>query len=863
MKSVVRMIVCLVFVAMLGQEITLAALAGGGGYNLLPNAAFMKVRSGYWPDWWNWYNALGNNAIDLDKSWQLVDEHHIPGTRSVKLSDHAQCQTSFLRIMFQTDVPLTFSVYLKSDKPDTKANMYIYQDGWNAINKSSEVTVGTQWKRYQVTAKPEKKSRSQHNFVNVTLSGPGTLWVNAPQLEEGKTPTEWKLSLRDKAKQSNLVEKQAAPKFPMPRIDCMTIDTPIVIDGVLDDAAWKQATKVGQFMRLDEDQPAQNPTDAYICRDDDNFYVAFRCHESEMDKLKAKQNLRDAVGLFKEDSVEVFLSSNEDGSDYLRFATNALGTQVDSKGFTMFFDAQWQCAAYKGEDFWSVEFRLPFSSLVRPLQPGTPWRLNLTRYRARPKVEEYSAWAPVIRTFHDYEHHGFLNGMVSRVSSAADRHASSAKVTALFDRSFYTTEAKANLFVDAAPGTAVQLKLNGSQRKHTLTQSRLVPIDLSGVAFGRHAVELSVSGIRKQITLVKLQPKVAAVKIDQINRVFLVDDKPFIPIGPNGDKADKLKNLADHGYNCPYAQMHEDFTPEAKKRIEQVLDKAQSLKMKVIIWYFNYRLVPDHAGYQAELLKMVETFKDHPALLGWWVFDEPTSNIQWLKGLCDAVREVDPYHPVFGNWADRGHGWTTEMGDVSGNANLLDGYYINAFDYSPNEAHAKIGGHCAQMTADAKPRGNVVGYLNGLYGWASAIREPSPQENRFVTYVSLIQGARMLLYYNWGPPANPALRASLIPLSREIQTLAPITAYPEVKQKITCDNKKIDYTAFDTPQGLYVIAINTDEKDEVATFHIEYAQGDVSVLFENRKQRIINGQLKDNFAPLMRHVYRVKIKNPS
>ena len=32
----------------------------------------------------------------------------------------------------------------------------------------------------------------------------------------------------------------------------------------------------------------------------------------------------------------------------------------------------------------------------------------------------------------------------------------------------------------------------------------------------------------------------------------------------------------------------------------------------------------------------------------------------------------------------------------------------------------------------------------------SGIREPSPDENRFVTYVCLIRGTRMLLFYTWG-----------------------------------------------------------------------------------------------------------------
>ena len=832
------------------------SVAGGqasGGHNLVPNADLSKVRSGYWPDWWNWYSALGGR-VNLDECWQVVDEQHVPGTRSIRLSNGAQAQTSFLRIVFQKDMPLTLSAWMKSDGPDTKVSMVIYQDGWNEINEVSEVTVGTEWVRRHVTTTPAKKSTGQHNFIKIGLAGPGTLWVNAPQLEEGSAPTAWKLSPRD-APEERDGEAPAKPKFAMPRIDCLKVEAAPAVDGLLDDRAWEEAQATERFARLDEDEGAKVRTEAMICRDDEALYVAFRCHEPAMNKLTARATLRDATDLFRDDSVEVLLSANEDGSDYLRFAANARGTKADSKGFTMFFDADWECATAKSEDFWSVEFRLPFSSLVRPLQPGTPWRLNLVRYRARPKEEEYSAWAPVVRTFHDFEHFGFLYGVVAEVGRAGIEP-TGGKLVAYLDRSFYTDEDEAKIFIDVPEGTVVRVALGGTERKEALPATQLLSIDLSKVSVGRYPTEVAIGERRAELALRKLAPKGNAVKVDRIRRVFLVDEKPFIPIGSNVS-AKGVKLQADLGLGSGWTNMHEAFTQKAQEKVRAALDAAQERGMKLILWYQDYALTDDHVKWEAELTEVVNTFKDHPAILAWWVFDEPRSNIQWLKGLCDAVREVDPYHPVFVNWCDRGHGWTREMGDVTGDVNLLDGYYINAYDYTPNEAFQMIGGHCTDMTIDAKTRGNVVGYINGLYGWADAIREPSPEENRFVTYVSLIRGARMLLYYNWGPPANPALRESLTPLCREIEALTPIVTEREVKEKVTCDNERIDYAAFQAKDGLYVIALNTDENEETATFHVEGAKGEALVLFEDREQGIQGGSFKDTFKPIERHVYRI------
>ena len=91
-----------------------------------------------------------------------------------------------------------------------------------------------------------------------------------------------------------------------------------------------------------------------------------------------------------------------------------------------------------------------------------------------------------------------------------------------------------------------------------------------------------------------------------------------------------------------------------------------------------------------------------------------------------------------------------------------------------------------------------------------------------------------------------------------MKTLTPIVASPEVKEKVTCGNPRIDYTAFQTKDGLYVIALNTDVNDEEVTFLIEGAKGEASVLFEDRKITITDGALKDTFKPIERHVYRMQ-----
>jgi len=829
--------------------------------NLLPNAGFTVARSGFAPDWWNWYNVLGSDRYykDWPDGWQLVADHHIPGTRSMKLSDGACLQTSYLsrhrHVKLSKGVTFTFSAYFKSAKPDTKAHMDL--GGWKGINEVSEVTVGTEWKRHHVTG--TAKEDNARPFMRIRLEGSGPLWVNAPQLEQGKTATEWRLSDRDKRRAPGIPDVKPEEKLAIPRIDCPVVEEAPVIDGVADDAAWEKAAVTSPFMELERTEehsklggPADPPTDTYVCRDDEKLYIAFRCHEP-MSELVARQTQRDEYGILADDCVEVFISRKADGSDYLHLAVNPRGAQYDAKGYDKTFNTAWDCKARREKGAWSVEFAIPFSSIEA--KPGAPLRINLARYRAqRGGKEQYSCLAPVKETFHDSARFCFLGGAEEGDFAAPPE----GELIAYLDRSFYTTETQANIFVDVVPaGTPVRFKLGRVERKEALPASRLIPIDLSSLAQGEHPVQVNVGKRQAQLVLKKLLPKDNAVKIDRIHRTLMVDGKPFLPIGPNGGSARAMKGLSDHGFNFAYARVHGAFDEEAQKKLRDALDTAASLGMRVTVWYWNGTFRKDYAKWQGELLRIVETFKDHPAILAWWVFDEPrVTEFKELAGLCDRVNKADPYHPAFVEWCDRGHGWTSAMGEVAGDIYAMHKYAINSHDQSPHEAYLSIGLFCDGMTASGKMTGTPVSFMNGIHGWTSAIREPSPLENRFLTYVALIHGARALMYYIWAPPANPALRDSFGPLCREMETLAPVLANPEVKEKVTCDNEQIDYTAFDTPEGFYVIALNTDENEEKATFRIKGAKGEASVLFEDRELRLADGALRDTFKPLERHVYR-------
>src|SRR5262245_55076923 len=73
---------------------------------------------------------------------------------------------------------------------------------------------------------------------------------------------------------------RAAVPETLPRYVPTRTATPIVIDGVLDDAAWQTAPADARFYSMRSKpygEPTREPTSVQVAYDEENLYVAFRC----------------------------------------------------------------------------------------------------------------------------------------------------------------------------------------------------------------------------------------------------------------------------------------------------------------------------------------------------------------------------------------------------------------------------------------------------------------------------------------------------------------------------------------------------------------------------------------------------------
>ncbi len=145
------------------------------------------------------------------------------------------------------------------------------------------------------------------------------------------------------------------------------LSTPPVIDGKLEENEWKNVLSVTNFKTFSPDfgKPGSQNTIAYAAYDKENLYFAFRCFDSEPEKIKTSVNSRDNIR--PDDWVCINLDSFYDQQSLYAFYVNPNGIQTDSRysaGIEDFsVDFVWYSAGQILSDGYSVEISIPLKSI--------------------------------------------------------------------------------------------------------------------------------------------------------------------------------------------------------------------------------------------------------------------------------------------------------------------------------------------------------------------------------------------------------------------------------------------------------------------------------------------------------------------
>ncbi|NKB69581.1 MAG: hypothetical protein GKR89_21130 [Candidatus Latescibacteria bacterium] len=226
------------------------------------------------------------------------------------------------------------------------------------------------------------------------------------------------------------------------RYDCLFTDAPIVVDGVGDELAWQLAPAMGAFTRFQSDQLQPRwQTSAKMLWDREHVYFLIAVDDPD---IWSTMEEGDKDCLCREETIEIFIDPDGDGTDYAEIHINGLDTINDiwipkndfkfADGSPVVWDDLYAWTqegmqhAVKNHgtindstdvDQGSVfEFAMPWKGFGKiagtaasPPQPNDTWRVNINRYERvwGEEKPELSGWAPLnLQSYHVPERFGWV-----------------------------------------------------------------------------------------------------------------------------------------------------------------------------------------------------------------------------------------------------------------------------------------------------------------------------------------------------------------------------------------------------------------------------------------------------------------------
>ncbi|NLE28647.1 MAG: hypothetical protein GX629_03115, partial [Phycisphaerae bacterium] len=186
------------------------------------------------------------------------------------------------------------------------------------------------------------------------------------------------------------------------------------IDGKIDEAEWSEASRLTGFVTLIPDKRLSKVhTSAYIGYDDQAVYVAFVCQQPPHPQSKSVWRTLKLItdgDLWRTESVEVLLVDPKEKTNCYHFIVSSSGHRYDEFNKDRKWNGQWSSAVQENEKEWSVEFRIPFTTIEK-INRSEPVGFNMLR-NIGGESGQIVTWSPTGDLFNDF---GMLNIGSNRV----------------------------------------------------------------------------------------------------------------------------------------------------------------------------------------------------------------------------------------------------------------------------------------------------------------------------------------------------------------------------------------------------------------------------------------------------------------
>ena len=186
------------------------------------------------------------------------------------------------------------------------------------------------------------------------------------------------------------------------RLNIRKTTSPVTIDGIANEQAWKDADVTSDFyMILPMDTSlAKVRSEVQMTYDEKNIYIVVTCHNS-MEGPFFVESLRRDFSFGKNDNFLIAIDPFNNQTTGFAFGANAAGAQWDGtmsngNNVDLNWDNKWVSEVKQDADKWVFELAIPFKT-IRYKAGVTEWGINFGRLDL--KGSEKSSWAPVPRQF--------------------------------------------------------------------------------------------------------------------------------------------------------------------------------------------------------------------------------------------------------------------------------------------------------------------------------------------------------------------------------------------------------------------------------------------------------------------------------
>ncbi len=177
--------------------------------------------------------------------------------------------------------------------------------------------------------------------------------------------------------------------------ECVKFSKAPEMNGIVTGKSWEQLEKAycsndilysgfGKFAEVHDSCSTRRDTWWKAGYTDDHLYFGIYCRESSMDSIKAKFKDRQIKDMWLENLVEVCIEPKRLWP-YYKLLANPKGARHQVK-LTNQRNYQWQCSAWRGENYWSAILRIPIKLLQKEGFNGKTLRINAGRVKPCPEL---------------------------------------------------------------------------------------------------------------------------------------------------------------------------------------------------------------------------------------------------------------------------------------------------------------------------------------------------------------------------------------------------------------------------------------------------------------------------------------------